>query len=129
MLRHPGPEIGPRSLGVRSGLGDRGPLHHALPEAVDQFDTRNGVPIDGAEVDAAELTEIEVERPHVDLFVDTDALDDLGGEIGLGPPIDEHVGAAEHGLGLGEADLGAELDDQQVGDEGEEGLDLGSDLG
>ena len=65
----------------------------------------------------------------MDEFVGTDPLDDLGREFRVVAPVDEHIGRTQDRLGLGEAEFGTELDDQQVRQQRDQSLDLLWELG
>ncbi len=65
----------------------------------------------------------------MNLFVGANAADDLGGLFGIGTTVGKQIGCTQHGLCGGEADLGAELDDQQVHQERDEALDCSRDFG
>ena len=107
-------DLGADTFDIEDGLVDGRPLHHPVPEAIDEFTAADGATVVGPEGDRSQFAEVHTQRSDVDEFVGSDPFDDLGGELRIVAPIDEHVGRAQDLLGLGEAELGTELDDQQV---------------
>ena len=73
-----GQQIGASILAIACWLDDCCPLDHAVPESVDSFGSGDGAALERAKRDVTELTEMEAERPDVDLLIGADAAHNLG---------------------------------------------------
>jgi hypothetical protein len=85
-------------------------------------------PSSGAQFVSPQFTEIQTQRADVDLLVGANALDDVAPPPRPRRGGREEIRRAQDVLGVGEADLGSELDQEQVHEEAEQAFVLGREL-